>query len=141
MSDREQVFAAVDHTATALDGFDIMVNNAGIALVGPIADVTAEQVGRVWDINVNGVLWGGIQAAASKFTALGHGGKIINASSIAGHDGFGMLGVYSASKFAVRALTQAAAKEYAAVGITVNATAQVSSAPTCGWRSTSGSPS
>ncbi|GAA2784415.1 acetoin reductase [Mycolicibacterium pallens] len=120
VSDREQVFAAVDHTATALDGFDIMVNNAGIALVGPIADVTAEQVGRVWDINVNGVLWG-IQAAASKFTALGHGGKIINASSIAGHDGFGMLGVYSASKFAVRALTQAAAKEYAAVGITVNA--------------------
>ena len=48
-------------------------------------------------------------------------GKIINASSIAGHDGFAMLGVYSATKFAVRALTQAAAKEYASAGITVNA--------------------
>jgi meso-butanediol dehydrogenase/(S,S)-butanediol dehydrogenase/diacetyl reductase len=47
--------------------------------------------------------------------------EIISASSIAGHDGFAMLGVYSATKFAVRALTQAAAKEYASDGITVNA--------------------
>ena len=55
------------------------------------------------------------------FRQLGHGGKIINASSIAGHDGFAMLGLYSATKFAVRALTQAAAKELAPFGITVNA--------------------
>ena len=96
------------------------VNNAGIALVGPITDVTPEEAARVWAINVNGVLWG-IQAAITKFKELGRRGKIINASSIAGHDGFAMLGVYSASKFAVRALTQAAAKEHAADGITVNA--------------------
>ncbi|MDZ4266285.1 MAG: acetoin reductase [Mycobacterium sp.] len=120
VSDREQVFAAVDHASSALGGLDIMVNNAGIALVGPIAEVTAEEVGRVWAINVNGVLWG-TQAAVEMFKELGHGGKIINASSIAGHDGFAMLGVYSASKFAVRALSQAAAKEHAADGITVNA--------------------
>ena len=120
VSDREQVFAAADHAAAALDGFDIMVNNAGIALVGPITDVTPEEVARVWAINVNGVLWG-TQAAIAKFKELGRRGKIINASSIAGHDGFAMLGVYSASKFAVRALTQAAAKEHAADGITVNA--------------------
>ena len=120
VSDREQVFAAVDHAAQALGGFDIMVNNAGIALVGPIADVTPQEAERVWSINVNGVLWG-IQAAVAKFKQLGCRGKVINASSIAGHDGFAMLGVYSASKFAVRALTQAAAKEHAADGITVNA--------------------
>ncbi len=120
VSDREKVFAAVDHAAAALDGFDIMVNNAGIALVGPITDVTPEEAARVWAINVDGVLWG-IQAAVAKFKELGRRGKIINASSIAGHEGFAMLGVYSASKFAVRALTQAAAKEHAADGITVNA--------------------
>jgi len=102
-----------------------MVNNAGIALVGPVGEVTPEEANRVWSINVNGVLWG-IQAAVAKFKELdnqhqGKISKIINASSIAGHDGFGMLGVYSASKFAVRALTQAAAKEHAADGITVNA--------------------
>ena len=120
VGDRDQVFAAVEHTTQALGGFDIMVNNAGIALVGPISDVTPAEIKRIWAINVDGVLWG-IQAAVAKFKELGHGGRIINASSIAGHDGFAMLGVYSATKFAVRALTQAAAKEHAADGITVNA--------------------
>jgi meso-butanediol dehydrogenase/(S,S)-butanediol dehydrogenase/diacetyl reductase len=120
VSDRDAVYAAVEHAHSALGGFDVMVNNAGIALVGPISEVTTADVARVWSINVNGVLWG-IQAAAAKFIELGRPGRIINASSIAGHDGFGMLGVYSASKFAVRGLTQAAAKEYASAGITVNA--------------------
>lgn len=120
VSDRDQVFAAVDAAAVSLGGFDIIVNNAGIAQVSPIDEVTPAQLSRIWAINVDGVLWG-IQAAAAKFRQLGHGGKIINASSIAGHDGFALLGVYSATKFAVRALTQAAAKEYAAEKITVNA--------------------
>ncbi|MDH6197501.1 meso-butanediol dehydrogenase/(S,S)-butanediol dehydrogenase/diacetyl reductase [Mycobacterium frederiksbergense] len=120
VSDRDSVYSAVGHAASALGGFDVMVNNAGVALVGPIADVTPADIARVWSINVDGVLWG-IQAAAAKFIELGRPGKIINASSIAGHDGFAMLGVYSATKFAVRGLTQAAAKEYASAGITVNA--------------------
>lgn len=120
VSDRDSVFAAVDHASTALGGFDVMINNAGIALVGPIAEVTREELARLWAINVDGVLWG-IQAAVAKFKELGRPGKIINASSIAGHEGFAMLGPYSATKFAVRALTQAAAKEHAADGITVNA--------------------
>jgi len=87
---RDDVRAALDHAERALGGFDVMVNNAGIAQVNPLAKVK-------------------------------HKGKIISASSIAGHEGFPMLGVYSATKFAVRALTQAAAKEYASHGITVNA--------------------
>ncbi|OZC70708.1 diacetyl reductase [Rhodococcus sp. 06-470-2] len=120
VSDRDQVFAAVEHTNEALGGFDVIVNNAGIAQVAPLDDVRPEDVAKIWAVNVDGVLWG-IQAAAAKFKVLGQKGKIINASSIAGHDGFAMLGVYSATKFAVRALTQAAAKEYAAEGITVNA--------------------
>jgi len=97
-----------------------MVNNAGIAQVQPIADVTQDEFDKIMKINVGGVLWG-IQAAAAKFKQRKQRGKIINAASIAGHDGFAMLGVYSATKFAVRALTQAAAKEYASAGITVNA--------------------
>lgn len=125
VSNRDEVFAAVAHAASALGGFDVMVNNAGIALVGPLAEVTPQQLRRLWAINVDGVLWG-IQAAVAKFKELGNQekgkiSKIINASSIAGHEGFAMLGPYSATKFAVRALTQAAAKEHAADGITVNA--------------------
>ena len=120
ISNRDEVFAAVEHAEKTLGGFDVMINNVGIAQVKPLADVTPEDMDRIFKNNVNGVMWG-IQAASEKFKALGHKGKIINASSIAGHDGFAMLGVYSATKFAVRALTQAAAKEYASAGITVNA--------------------
>lgn len=120
ISQRDQVYAAIDHAEEALGGFDIIVNNAGIAQVQPLADVTPEEVDRIMRINVQGTLWG-IQAAAKKFIDRQQKGKIINACSIAGHDGFAMLGVYSATKFAVRALTQTAAKEYASRGITVNA--------------------
>lgn len=120
VGERKQIYAAVDHAEKVLGGFDVMVNNAGIAQVQPIADVMPEEVERIFRINIQGALWG-IQAAAKKFIDRKQKGKIINASSIAGHDGFAMLGVYSATKFAVRALTQAAAKEYASRGITVNA--------------------
>ncbi len=117
---RDDVYAAIEHTEKALGGFDVMINNAGIAQVQPLADVTPEEVDKILKVNVQGVLWG-IQAAAKKFQQRQQKGKIINAASIAGHDGFAMLGVYSATKFAVRALTQVAAQEYAGSGITVNA--------------------
>lgn len=120
VSKREDVYAAVDHAARDLGGFDIIVNNAGIANVQSIAEVTPAEVDRILKVNVEGVLWG-IQAAAKKFKQRKQKGKIISASSIAGHEGFPLLGVYSATKFAIRALTQAAAKEFAGDGITVNA--------------------
>ena len=120
VSNRDEVYAAIDYAEKELGGFDIMVNNAGIANVQPLLEVTQEEVDRIMKINVQSVLWG-IQAAAKKFKARKVKGKIINASSIAGHEGFAMLGLYSATKFAVRALTQAAGKELASDGITVNA--------------------
>lgn len=120
VSKRDEVRAAIDHAEKELGGFDVMVNNAGIAQVKPLADVTPEEVDQILKVNVQGVLWG-IQAAAKKFIQRKQKGKIISASSIAGHDGFPMLGVYSATKFAVRGLTQAAAREFASHGITVNA--------------------
>lgn len=120
VSKRDDVYAAIDHTEKELGGFDIIVNNAGIANIQSIAEVTPAEVEKTFKVNVEGVLWG-IQAAAAKFKERGQKGKIISASSIAGHEGFPLLGVYSATKFAVRALTQAAAKEFASDGITVNA--------------------
>jgi meso-butanediol dehydrogenase/(S,S)-butanediol dehydrogenase/diacetyl reductase len=120
VSQRDQVRAAVDHAEKTLGGFDVMINNAGVVDVGPIDEVTPDRVQRIFNVNVNGVLWG-IQAAVGKFRQRKQKGKIINAASIAGHDGFAMLGIYSATKFAVRGLTQAAAREYASAGITVNA--------------------
>ena len=118
----------MEHAEQQLGGFDVMINNAGIAQVQPLADVKPDEVDRIFKVNVEGVLWG-IQAAAKKFKDRKQKGKIISASSIAGHDGFAMPGVYSATKFAVRALTQAAAKEFASDGITVNAYCRASRQP------------
>ena len=120
VANRDDVFAAVNTAAEKLGGFDVIVNNAGIAQVTPMLEITAEDMEKIFRINVNSVVWG-IQAAVAKFDELGHAGKIINAASIAAIQGFPILGAYSASKFAVRGITQAAAQELAPRGITVNA--------------------
>lgn len=120
VAEREQVFDAVRSARQRLGGFDVIVNNAGIAPTTLIEDITPEIVDKVYNINVKGVIWG-IQAAVEAFKAEGHGGKIINAASQAGHVGNPELAVYSSSKFAVRGLTQTAARDLASLGITVNA--------------------
>jgi meso-butanediol dehydrogenase/(S,S)-butanediol dehydrogenase/diacetyl reductase len=58
VSDREQVFAAVEKARTALGGFHVIVNNAGVAPSTPIESITPEIVDKVYNINVKGVIWG-----------------------------------------------------------------------------------
>lgn len=120
VSDQVAFAAAVDTAASELGSFDVLVNNAGIAQVKPILEITGEELDKIFRINVNSVVFG-IQAAVKKFDELGVKGRIINAASIAAIQGFPILGAYSASKFAVRGITQAAAQELAPRGITVNA--------------------
>jgi meso-butanediol dehydrogenase / (S,S)-butanediol dehydrogenase / diacetyl reductase len=120
VTDRDAVFAMVDRAAEELGTLDVMVANAGIAQVKTLLEVTPEDLETIFRVNVFGVVYC-MQAAAERFIAQGTTGKIISAASIAGHGGFAYLGHYSATKFAVRALTQAAAKELADKGITVNA--------------------
>lgn len=119
VADRSSVFAAVDEAVATFGGFDVMVNNAGIAPQSPIEEITPESIEKIFSINFNGVVWG-IQAATKAFKALGHGGKIISAASQAGHVGNPGIALYSATKFAVRGLTQTAARDLAQYGITVN---------------------
>jgi meso-butanediol dehydrogenase / (S,S)-butanediol dehydrogenase / diacetyl reductase len=120
VTDRDAVFAMVDQVAAELGSVDVMVANAGIAQVKTLLEVTPEDLATIFGVNVYGVVYC-LQAAAEKMIEQGNGGKIINAASIAAHAGFEYLGHYSATKFAVRALTQAAAKELAKHQITVNA--------------------
>ncbi|WP_413627481.1 (S)-acetoin forming diacetyl reductase [Fructilactobacillus vespulae] len=120
VADRDAVFAAVDQAAKHFGDFNVMVNNAGVAPTTPIADVTPEVLESAEKINVGGTIWG-IQAASAKFKELGHGGKIINASSQAGMTGNPNLTVYGSTKFAIRGITETTARELADFGITVNA--------------------
>lgn len=119
VSKRDQVFHAVEEARRFLGDFNVIVNNAGVAPSTPIDEITEDVIDRVYNVNVKGVIWG-IQAAVKAFASEGHGGKIINACSQAGHVGNPELAVYSSSKFAVRGLTQTAARDLAPAGITVN---------------------
>lgn len=56
VTSRDEVYAAVDHAEAELGGFDVIVNNAGIAQVQALADVTPEEVDRILKVNVEGVL-------------------------------------------------------------------------------------
>lgn len=120
VSDPDSVRALVRDTAQALGSLDVMVANAGIAQTKALLDVSPDEYDRVHAVNGRGVFLCYTEAARQMIEQ-GSGGKIIGAASIAAHKGFPLLGVYCSSKFAVRALTQAAAQEWAEHGITVNA--------------------
>ncbi|CCH43127.1 3-oxoacyl-[acyl-carrier-protein] reductase [Wickerhamomyces ciferrii] len=120
VTQKNQVFEAVNKTYEEFGAFNTIVNNAGIVTVAPILETTEEQINKTLQTNVNSVIFG-IQAASKKFEELGNQpGKIINASSVAGIEAFEMFGIYSATKFAIRGLTQASAKELGSKKITVN---------------------
>lgn len=120
VAQRDQVFALVHEVVQDLGEIDVFVNNAGVAYIETIVDSDPKEVERLFDVNLKGTYWG-IQAAASQFQLQGHGGKIINAASLAAVEGSALQGAYSASKFAIRGLGQSAAKELAKDNITVNA--------------------
>ena len=117
---RDEVFAAFDKVVEAFGDLHVVINNAGVAPTTPLDTITEEQFQNVFNINVGGTIWGA-QAAHKHFKALGHGGKIINATSQAGVVGNPNLTVYGSSKFAIRGITQTLARDLADEGITVNA--------------------
>jgi meso-butanediol dehydrogenase / (S,S)-butanediol dehydrogenase / diacetyl reductase len=116
---RETVTAAVAAAADRFGRLDVWFNNAGMNSPMPFLDITEENFERIMRVNAIGVLIG-TQEAAKRFIAQGGGGKVINTASIAGRTGFPSFAPYSASKAAVISLTQAAARDLAPQGITVN---------------------
>lgn len=117
---RASVKAMIAAAVSEFGHLDVMFNNAGIAQVRPFLDITEDDWHRVMDVNGLGVLVG-IQEAVRQMIAQGGGGKIINTASIAGKQGYEPLAHYSASKFSVVALTQAAARAFGKHKINVNA--------------------
>ncbi|UQC87817.1 acetoin reductase [Colletotrichum lupini] len=120
-----EVQAMIDKTVGELGPLNTMIANAGIAQVKPLLDLTEEEFENMFRVNVFGVQ-NCYQAAAKQLIKQGNckpesPGKIIGCSSIVGFKPFALLSHYSASKWAVRGLTQASAMEYAEHNITVNA--------------------
>lgn len=115
----EEAWNEVVAVATGEFGrLDGLLNNAGVLAFAPLADMDLPAFRRMIDINLTGA-WLGIRAAAPMLTE-GGGGAIVNVSSINGMAGAAGLTAYTASKFAVRGLTKAAAQELGRSGIRVN---------------------
>jgi NAD(P)-dependent dehydrogenase (short-subunit alcohol dehydrogenase family) len=112
---REFVRASLD----AFGRLDVVVNNAGVAVVKPIHEHTPEEWERVLGVNVKSIYW----AARHAIPVMRRqgGGVILNTASISGVVGIPGQGAYAASKGAVVQLTRQMAVEYARDGIRVNA--------------------
>lgn len=118
----------VTETVSRLGPLTLMVANAGIAPVQPTLSVTEDDIDRVLGVNFKGT-FNCYAQAARQMIAQGdpepcagiHRYKIVGCASIAGFKGLPTLGIYSASKFAVRGLTQSMAAEMARHKISVNA--------------------
>lgn len=116
--DRDQWSAALSDFAKASGGrLDVLFNNAGVGHGGHFPDVTLEDADRVIAINFVGVV-NGIYAALPLLKET-PGSAILNTGSASGYYGIAGLAVYSATKHAVRALTEALDIEFTRYGIKV----------------------
>ncbi|MEV2209989.1 3-oxoacyl-ACP reductase family protein [Streptomyces sp. NPDC050997] len=117
-SDADEAAGAVERAAEALGGrLDVLVNNAGVGLQGPLERLSVGEVDRVLAVNVRGVFLAS-QAAASR---MGARGRIITIGTCMSQRVPGPGGtLYAMSKSALIGLTKALARELGARGITAN---------------------
>ena len=116
--DRGQWDAALKDFFEASGGrLDVMFNNAGIAVGGTFAETSADDMARILDININGMIYGAY--AAHPYLKATPGSCLVSTASAAGIYGSAGLALYSAGKFAIRGLSEALDGEWAADGIKV----------------------
>jgi NAD(P)-dependent dehydrogenase (short-subunit alcohol dehydrogenase family) len=121
VSRHESVEQAASEVVKAFGKIHLAMNNAGVVLRGlPMTDVSDNAWNWVLGVNLYGVIHG-IQSFVPRIRAHGEGGHVINTASMAGlHVGNRQTGAYSASKFAVVALTEALEKDLAGTNIGVS---------------------
>jgi NAD(P)-dependent dehydrogenase (short-subunit alcohol dehydrogenase family) len=117
VTDDEAVERVVDRVVEEQGGIDCLVNNAGYAQMGPIEDVPVEDVHGQFDVNVYGPHR--LTRAVLPHMREAEDGTIINVSSTAGRLSFPGGGVYSGSKFALEAMSDALRGEVQPFGIDV----------------------
>jgi Short-chain alcohol dehydrogenase of unknown specificity len=98
------VKSLVDETVKSFGQIDILINNAGIMPLSFFKNLKVDEWERMIDVNIKGVLYG--MAAVYRHMEQRNEGHIINFSSIAGHILFPSSSIYSATKHAVRILTE-----------------------------------
>jgi NAD(P)-dependent dehydrogenase (short-subunit alcohol dehydrogenase family) len=117
VTDGESINRAVAETVEWAGRIDILVNNAGYALVGPVAEISVDDLRRQLETNVVGAV-AAIQAVVPHMAAAG-GGCIVNIGSVSSLLATPFGGAYSASKAALHLLSDALRPEVAPFGIQV----------------------
>lgn len=118
VTERLSVEALIRKTVEEYGAVDILVNNAGVGLFAPIADGNLENARYLFEVNV----WGAVNCiqAAIPYMTDRRRGHIVNVSSVAGHVAPPYMGMYSATKHALAAISDALRIELGGTGINVS---------------------
>jgi NADP-dependent 3-hydroxy acid dehydrogenase YdfG len=117
VGEEDQARSFVERAAAELGRLDVLVNNAGVMLLGPITDAPTEEWRRMIHANVFGVLY--CTHAVLPIMRSQGSGHIVNVSSVAGRFARAGSGVYNLTKFGVGAFSEALRQEAVAMGIRV----------------------
>nr|WP_318036001.1 SDR family oxidoreductase [Halobacillus shinanisalinarum] len=114
---RADVENLVKETKAHFGSIDIYINNAGVMLLSFLKNDHIDEWEQMVDVNIKGVLYG-VHASLPEMIAQEEG-HVVNVSSVAGHEVFPSSTVYSATKYAVRALSMGMEKELSRSGVRV----------------------
>ncbi len=104
VTNADEIKALFEYGIQALDGLNVLINNAGLGRLAPLLETTVEDFQMMWEVNTRGLFLAGQEAA--KYFVEQQYGNIINMGSTAGVRGFATGSAYVASKFAVTGLTE-----------------------------------
>jgi NADP-dependent 3-hydroxy acid dehydrogenase YdfG len=121
VSDEDQARAFVEAASQELGGLHILVNNAGVMLLGPVAAADTDDWRRMITVNLLGLLY--CTHAALPLIERSGGGDIVNISSVAGRRADAGAAVYNMTKFGVHAFSEALRQEALHAGIRVTTVA------------------
>ena len=123
VSDQKQAVQAVERAAGDFGRLDIVVNNAGVMLLGPIHGAPIEEWERMIDVNVKGLLYTTHAALPHLFRAIEDSPRgvadVVNISSVAGRVPSAGAGVYNLTKHGVGAVSEALRQEVSRMGVRV----------------------
>jgi NADP-dependent 3-hydroxy acid dehydrogenase YdfG len=111
----EEISSAIDIAISTFGQIDVLVNNAGMAIMGAVEEIEDEQICRLFEVNCFGTL--SVIKAMLPYFRQRRRGHILNVSSADGLIGFPGSGIYSATKFAIKGYSEALAQELAPLGI------------------------
>src|SRR5437879_814689 len=117
VGDEQQAHAFVERAHSELGRLDVLVNNAGVMLLGPIENAPTEEWRRMIQVNVFGVLY--CTHAALPLMHAQQSGHIVNVSSVAGRFARAGSGVYNLTKFGIGAFSESLRQEAVGYGVRV----------------------